>query len=95
MPCANQAEGVFLVSKILKAIKVLILTDKQRLLAMEPIGPEMPGWHALLLYRNIPLRHMYYSWVLIPLIENKYPLTQYTSQKIFEVPCIVTTEPQW
>ena len=29
MPCANQAEGVFLVSKILKAIKVLILTDKQ------------------------------------------------------------------
>ena len=42
---------------------------------MKPIGPEMPGWYALLLYRNIPLRHMYYSWVLIPLTENKYPLT--------------------
>lgn len=75
MPCANQAEGVFLVSKILKAIKVLILTDKQRPLAMKPIGPEMPGWYALLLCGNIPLRHMYYSWVLIPLTENKYPLT--------------------
>ena len=52
-------EAVFSVSKILKAIKVLILTDKQRLLAMEPIGPEMPGWYALLLYRNIPPRHMW------------------------------------